>query len=182
MILDLQFNTKEISRKRIRDRFVLLAERHLVNEHLYEVIWLIYTLRGLKTPLHSKIVSELIGSTNSSALALVLLDMQNRGLYPSKLPKDNWAKEITKDKITTDWSWLLAYEGIRHGWLIDPHELMKHPFFKSLVSRDIIFYDERRNIPKLSSIVKLRKRGRRGRMREVFRLMQQMRGSPSIVR
>lgn len=68
IILNLQHRTKKLSRNRIGKRFTELAERNLEKGNIYEVIWLVYTLRGLKIPLRSKIISELIETTASSAL------------------------------------------------------------------------------------------------------------------
>ena len=78
MILNLQFRTKEVSRKRIRDRFTQLIDRHIVNGNLYEVIWLIYTLRGLRTPFRSSTISTLVDNANSSALALLLSRLEEQ--------------------------------------------------------------------------------------------------------
>jgi hypothetical protein len=48
IFVNLKNDTGKISKKTIYDRFKILAERNLENGNLYEVIWLIYTLRGLK--------------------------------------------------------------------------------------------------------------------------------------
>jgi hypothetical protein len=68
IILNLEHRTKQVSRRRIGGRFTALAARNLENGNLYEVIWLIYTLRGLRIPLHSRKLSGLIPGTVSSAL------------------------------------------------------------------------------------------------------------------
>lgn len=130
IILNLQHDTNSVSLKRIRDRFKALAEKNLENGNLYEVIWLTYTLRGLKIPLRSKTISELIEFTPSSSLALILLDMKSKNLYFGPLPTDKWAKKINNDTVKSDWIWLLAYEAIRKGWLRDLENVMTSPFFK----------------------------------------------------
>ena len=53
IILNIQHSTKMISVERVRRRFTDLAVRNLRNGNPYEVIWLIYTIRGLKKPLRS---------------------------------------------------------------------------------------------------------------------------------
>ncbi|NBW52034.1 MAG: RNA-directed DNA polymerase, partial [Betaproteobacteria bacterium] len=119
LLLNIEHRTKAISRKRVGPRFTELAERNLINGNLYEAIWQLYALRGLRISVNSRVISELSAVTPSSALALVLLDLDSRGLWVRQLPKANWEAGITKERVRCDWIWLLAYEGFRKGWLKD---------------------------------------------------------------
>ena len=176
IILNIDHKTKRISSRRIGARFTKLSERNLENGNIFEVIWLLYTLRGLKVPLYSKRISEIIENTASSSLGLILLDMQSKGLCIASLPKDMWVSKITKERVSSDWIWLLAYEGIRHGWLNDPSKTMASPFFRAMASRDIVFYDPKRNIPTSKSVNKERKRQRRKNIFDVQQFIRAMRG------
>jgi len=176
VILNLQHYTGSISVKRICERFVTLAERSLEKDHFFEVIWLLYTLRGLKRPFRSKYICESIEYIQSSALALVLLDMKHKGLCLGNLPISEWESQISEDRVLSDWSWLLAYEGFRHGWLSDVKGLLNKPFFKPMADRNIVFYDPRKNIETSKSVVAKRKMLRRTQNVEIRLLFEGMRG------
>ncbi|MFG6501545.1 RNA-directed DNA polymerase [Sulfitobacter sp. 1A15106] len=162
IILNIQHATGAISAKRIGRRFSLLAERNLEKGHHFEVIWLLYTLRGLKRPLEAKKLCGLSEYASSSAIALILLDMKQLGMGIGTLPKAEWEGQISSHSVLQDWSWLLAYEGFRKGWLHDSKGILKEPFFAAMDKRDIVFYDPKRSIATSRSVLKkattLRKR------------------------
>jgi hypothetical protein len=176
IILNIQHNTGKISRQRIGTRFTGLAERSMEKGNLYEVIWLIYTLRGLRFPLNSKFISDSIEGTHSSALALLLLDMSSKHLCIRGLPRDEWSRQITAERVATDWIWLLGYEGIRHGWLADRTRVMAKPFFRAMDSKDVCFYDPRRNIPFSKRITQMKISARKRNRVDVAKLLQTLRG------
>lgn len=181
LLLNVQHRTKQISIHRITERFRVLAERSLSNGHHFEAIWLIHTLRGLRSKLNSKEITELSEITPSSALALLLLDMKSMGLIPLRLPKSEWERRISKDSIRSDWSWLLAYEGIRHGWLADRSSIMNDPFFKAMHARNVTFYDERRNVIDTMKLARIRAKIRKERIVEVQKLIERMRGFQRLI-
>ncbi len=176
IILNLQHNTKDVSVKRVNERFVRLAERNLEKGHIFEVIWLLYTLRGLKSPVTSKVICECAEHTPSSALALVLLDMKDKGLGLGKLPKAEWEALMSEDNVRSDWTWLLGYEGFRHGWLQDTKNLMNGPFFKPMVDRNIAFYDPSKNVENSRKFVAKRQLRRKVENSEVQKLLTEIRG------
>lgn len=167
LLLNIDHDSGTLSKRRIGPRFVELATRALEKGDLYEAIWLTYTLRGLKIPISDPNFLSLAGATRSSALALILLDMRSRALIKGNLPTSEWERQIGADSILTDWTWLLAYEACRRGWLPDPSGLMNQPFFEAMNSRGVIFYDERRNVPKRAKMVKIRSALRRRMRQEV---------------
>ncbi|TAK08846.1 MAG: RNA-directed DNA polymerase [Rhizorhabdus sp.] len=176
LLINLGFKTSRISKSRIGSRFIELAERNLANGNTYEVIWQIYTLRGLNIALNSRNICETMKYYPSSAIALILLDMESKGLCARRLPKDTWEQNISKEKVRTDWIWLLAYEGIRHGWLRDTSGVMADSLFAPLSKRNIVFYDPRRNVPKTEKTVKIRAASRRKNVERIARFMLDIRG------
>ncbi len=162
IILNLQHTSGGISAERIGRRFVLLAERNLEKGHHFETLWLLYTLRGLKRPFKSERICELSEEASSSALSLLLLDMKQMRMGIGNLPTEEWEAQISSDSVIRDWSWLLAYEAFRKGWLKDTKSLLKEPFFAAMDVNDIVFYDPKRNISASRSVVRkattLRKR------------------------
>lgn len=154
IILNLQHTTSAISAKRIGRRFAFLAERNLEKGHHFEVIWLLFTLRGLKRPFEARKLCCLSENAASSAISLLLLDMKHMGLGIGTLPKKEWESQISSESVLQDWSWLLAYEGFRKGWLNDAKGLLKEPFFAAMDERDIVFYNPKRNVPTSRSVVR----------------------------
>ena len=86
--------------------------------------------------------------------------MRARGLLKTALPTAEWERQIGSESILTGWTWLLAYEACRRGWLPDPQGLMAQPFFDAMHSRGVVFYDERRNVPRREKMARLRRASR----------------------
>lgn len=179
MVLSLH-HTKRLSTKRIADRFTKLAERAFEKGWLFEAIWLLYTIRGIRRCVNSKRIAELAESTPSSALALLLLDMKYSGLFVRSLPIAKWENQITPDRVRTDWIWLLGYEGIRNEWLSDRKNTMNDPFFRTLRQLGVIFYDRGQRGLSSKAYVQMRKNVQKKNMQALQRLMATLRGFTSI--
>jgi hypothetical protein len=176
VLINLHHDTKKISVQRVSKRLRQELRRHSDNGNTLEVIWLLYILRGLSTSVRVSDVRPYVNRLSSSAVALVLLDMESRGLLIGSLNKSDWSSEIDSQVCLSSGLWLLAYEGIRHGWLSDPFSLATQPFFKPMLDRNIAFYDPRRNVPLTSVTVKRRRRARARARRVTFALIQGLRG------
>lgn len=176
LLLNIEHRTKSVSRKRVGPRFTELAERNLANGNLFEAIWQLYTLRGLKIGVNSPIISDLCEVTPSSSLALVLLDLDSRGQWVRQLPKGTWEAGITKERVRCDWIWLLGYEGCRKGWLNDTRGVMADGFFAPMSARDVVFYDPKRNVRPTSKVVKLRAQTRSRNLKDIYRFITEIRG------
>ncbi|XWN33864.1 MAG: RNA-directed DNA polymerase [Devosia sp.] len=176
IILNLSHQTGKLSKRRLASRFVQLAERHIENGSLYEVIWLLFTVRGLRQPFLSKRITDISETVKSSAVRLLLLEMDHLGLCVSSLPKNTWEKEISVDRSITDWTWLYAYESVRKGWLSASPAFLKSPFFLPLHSRDVVFYDPKRNVARSDSVKAMRARVRKADSLQAMRLIRLLRG------
>ena len=176
VLINLHHDTKALSITRVAKRVRQELVRHLKNGNTFEVLWLLYILRGLSAHVRVSEIAEFIAVPQSSVVSLVLLDMDNRGLVIGSLPKTRWADFVDDQISRTSGLWLLAYEGIRHGWPTDPHGLAALPFFKPMLDRDIVFYDPRRNVPTSKATTTRRRRARRTARRATFALIQSLRG------
>lgn len=176
VILDVQNRTNGLSAKRIGSRFINLVKVSLEKGHHYEAIWLLYTLRGLKRPVDIRSLRDLIADVESASIALILLDMKSKGLCIGKLPMQVWEDKISENSVKSDWTWLLAYEAYRHGWLADRNKLLDKPLFKAMSSRNVVFYDPKRNINTSSSEADKRSTRRKRSMAEVKKLLESLRG------
>jgi hypothetical protein len=153
---------------RVCARFVPFVESSLEKQHHFEALWGLFLIRGLKKRLVTKKIVELAGECGGAVLPLILLDMDARGLTP-RLPKANWEKTL-KTSDLLDASWLLAYEGVRHGWLHDASgTISAHPLLKPMFDRQIVFYDDRRNSP-LRKVLLRRKREKHRHIKHILRL------------
>jgi hypothetical protein len=176
IILNIDHTSEGLSKERLVRRFTSLAERHFENGALFEVIWLLYTLRGLKKPIKSLKLMRYAESVQSSAIRLLLLDMTSKDLCVTPAPAQKWENELDEESVLSNWSWLVAYEGIRNGWLKDKHDLMDEPFFKAMNDRDVIFYDPSRNVRKSESVKRDRSRERYEQNQEMLSFLESLRG------
>lgn len=149
LLINIQVKLGNLALKRVGARMKSLAEQNLENGNLYEAMWQIYTLRGLKIKSSSRKIAEGMEIYSGAAIPLILLDMQANDLFLSKLPVGKWEAAVHPDTILTDPIWLLGYEGIRKGWLADINGSMSTPFFDAMNQRDVVFYDPTRNVPRI---------------------------------
>ncbi|RJF80836.1 RNA-directed DNA polymerase [Oleomonas cavernae] len=176
VILNINNYTKTISKRRIVNRFRSLIDINMQNGNTYEVIWLLFTIRGLKKTFDSKVLTESLDLYSGSVIPLILLEMKNNGTFLGKLPISRWQSSIDDETIKSDCIWLLAYEGMRRGWLSDPNKLLSRPFFKPLLDRKIVFYDETRNVLMSSKANSERRRKSYNENLAVMALMKTLRG------
>ncbi|MBL28462.1 MAG: hypothetical protein CMM50_13030 [Rhodospirillaceae bacterium] len=176
IILNINHSTGCFSKRRIADRFITLAERHIENGSLFEVIWLLYTVRGLKQPFVAKRVVDLSEDVQSSALRLLLLEMGDLELCIRPLPKGAWEADISADRVLTDWTWLYAYEAVRKGWLSGPAGILNSPLFKPMHVRNVTFYDPDRNVMRSEKVKKYAAKNRKADYIQAARLINTLRG------
>lgn len=181
ILINQRYANAKLSLSRIVNRFSELVLKNFERENHYEVIWLLFAIRGLKRPLSLKLICDAIEDTPSSTIALLLLDMQSQGILLSQLPKQTWEMRVTEERVKSDWSWLVAYEAIRRGWLRDPKGVLGKPFFAALNSRNIRFYDPSRNVLFSRAHVKARRIAGRRDAKAAKKLVMQLRGLTSSV-
>lgn len=155
LLLNLNYEGFKLDQRRIAERFVPLLESSLEAGHTFEAIWALHLFRGLRYDLTATRVSELADANDGSAIKLVMLDLESIGLL-AKLPKKTWLKQIAASSLL-DPIWLLAYEGVRHGWLADPGGAIRaNPILAPMFARNIQFYDPKRNVPRRTNLRRLR--------------------------
>lgn len=176
VLINMDHSTSRISKKRVVSRFVKLLDRALENGNMFEAIWLAYTIRGIKQPLDSRIVADLMEEHPGAALPLILLDMKAKGLFPRSLPTGKWEAQMTEEAVGDSWIWLLAYEGTQKGWLADKKGLLSKKLFKPMHDRNVVFYDPKRNVESLKKATTVRRLANRRVAIETQRLLALLRG------
>tara|TARA_B100000683_G_scaffold273825_1_gene320393 strand:+ start:81 stop:1787 length:1707 start_codon:yes stop_codon:yes gene_type:complete len=182
ILVNVNSGGEKISRKRFKSRLISLAEKHLERGDIFEAMWLIYTLRGLKISINSRKLAENIEYDGGSVIPLILLDMKNASLYHGRLPTNNWENRISNIDPLADKEWLLAYEGIRQGWIKDNSNIMNHQFFKSMSSRNVYFYDKTKNVRKSVSVRRQSRSIRVGQNASMERMIRALRIFGSNIR
>ena len=155
IILNINYHTGGLSISRLLPRFAELSVRYFDHGALFEVIWLLYTIRGLNAPFKASRIIEHAENYPSSVIRILLFDMKNKGICLGKIPIKRWEDDVSGERVLTDWSWLYAYEAIRKGWMKDKRRLLSKPFFKAMDQRGINFYNPDTNIKYSSSVKKL---------------------------
>lgn len=114
--------------------------------HTGEVAWALFLAKALSIKIPA---SELTGilKSDSSVWALIVLDLEEKGLIEGTLDKTYWTSLLSKDSLFTA-NWLLAYEAHVKGWLsaADPDFVKNDPWFGPLKARKVSFYDTSRNV------------------------------------
>lgn len=117
---------------------------------------MLHTIRGLRIPIRSSDISELSENYSGATLPLILMDMKDCGLFSGKLPIEYWERIIDGDRIKSDWTWLMAYEGIRNNWLRDISGVLRDDFFKTLNKYNISFYDRSKNVENTAKTIRIK--------------------------
>ena len=117
-------------------------EFHARRAHASEVAWAIYAVMILGLCV-SDGAAEAASEVDSSFVALLLLDAEERGIAKKGLVPSRWQSVMTKDELCGE-HWLLSYEANMKGWLPTSGQgdhVNQHPLFRELKSRQVEFYD-----------------------------------------
>lgn len=117
--------------------------------HAFEVSWSLFIAKGLRIQLERARLADVF-KLESSLCALILMDLNARGLVSGGIDETTWLPYGTVDGLVSP-MWLLAYEAVRKGWWADGRRayVETHPLFGPMLRRGVFFYDENRNVPRL---------------------------------
>jgi Reverse transcriptase (RNA-dependent DNA polymerase) len=112
----------------------------------FEIVWALFLAKMLRITLPSDTVAP-VTNLESSACALVLLDLRDMGLVSGPIDVSLWTQAMTKKGLDSN-LWLVAYEADLKGWLTapDPGFVLDHPYFAELRNRKVSFYDKDRRL------------------------------------
>lgn len=110
-----------------------------------EVAWALFLAKALAIRLPAAALLP-VTELESSACALVALDLRSRNLIDGELDTGLWQQSINEAGLTSS-MWLLAYEAELKGWLASANPYVaNHPYFGELLKRKVTFYDTKRNV------------------------------------
>lgn len=106
-----------------------------------DVCWALWIFKVLAHPVPS-LITKVLSHTNNSIIALLTLDLRERGLLKGTLNVGAWVLLLTKEELYRE-NWMLVYESAHKGWLSPRANLWDDPFFGYLHSKNISFYEDR---------------------------------------
>lgn len=112
----------------------------------YEIAWALFLAKMLRITLPADWVLP-ITKLESSACALILLDLRQMGLIDGVIDVSLWTQAMTVKGLESN-LWLVAYEADLKGWLTPPTAgfVQNHPYFAELRRRNVSFYDKERRL------------------------------------
>lgn len=116
-----------------------------------EVAWALFLAKALRIELNHNCFDYIV-KMESSACALLTLDIKSRGLIGGQIDTSTWEASLTTEGLNSS-MWLLAYEAKLKGWLqaVDPNYVNDHQHFSVLLSKGISFYNPKKNVPHIKS-------------------------------
>jgi hypothetical protein len=125
--------------------------------HTDELAWLLFWARetNLKVPAQTL---EAVKTLRSSVVALLTMDLRDRGLVDGNLNLSGWRKCANADGLKSE-MWLVAYEATKKGWWKTKTPIgfaSGHQFFGDIWKKDVEFYDPKKKARKKVSPTFLR--------------------------
>lgn len=111
--------------------------------HTYEIIWLLWIAKTFNISIGDGQAS-LITNIDDPIVAIVFLDINNKGLVPKKVDFSVWKKHMQSSELYSEF-WILTYEAYVKGWLPSKSGkdyISKDPFFGFLKSNNVSFYED----------------------------------------
>lgn len=127
--------------------------------HHAEVAWALFLAKVLRLNL-PRDAAGVVARLNNSVCALLTLDLESRGLITGGLNKQLWKRSMSSMGLMSN-TWLLSYEADLKGWLRGSASgyVEGNPYFGELKSRNISFYDTKRNVTHIRRTVPWRHKG-----------------------
>jgi hypothetical protein len=113
--------------------------------HTSEVAWLLFWAREIRLKVPATALTNVL-KLRSSVVALLILDLFERGLISGELDVAFWQAFATREGLRSE-MWLLAYEATKKGWWPGRQAsgfVSSHQFFGDIWLNDVEFYDPRK--------------------------------------
>jgi hypothetical protein len=134
--LDAETNSK------LKELVTFIINEHSLINHNFELSWALWLAKTFGILIEEATANRVIDSKDNISI-LILLDMINNTTLVTGSPNISSIETELKDDILFSENWLLAYEGVKKGWLTpsNPTLLDDNMFFKILKDRNVEFYD-----------------------------------------
>jgi len=130
----------------LRETVNRIITQNAPSGHDYEVSWCLWASISWGLSIDNSSATA-ISSMENSAVAILALDAQRRGLIPSGLSVAQWQARMTTNDLFEE-QWLLAYEANVQGWLpsvTGPDHVSVEPNFRFIKQSGVRFYNHTSN-------------------------------------
>lgn len=106
--------------------------------HAFEVAWALFLAKGLRLGVSQEGILPVL-DMESSACALIAMDLNRRGLIAEGFSDTQWLTYGTEDGLSSA-MWLLAYEAAKKNWWSDGRRAYAtgHPIFGPMIARGVL--------------------------------------------
>lgn len=135
------------SKVKLKELLNAILLEHCRLNHNFEMSWALWIAKTFEIEV-GEACANMIIDTGDSIANLILLDMIKHTALVEGAPKTGLIEAALTDDLLFSEQWLLAYEGVKKGWL-KPHNvdlLQDNHFFKLLDDLDVEFYDGDRQL------------------------------------
>ncbi len=130
------------SKFKMKNLIVQVIKNHSSINHNFETAWALWLAKSFEIEIDQDVASQII-ETNDSISILILLCMDKEKRLVQGTTNYTSIENNLKDDILFSENWLLAYQGIKNGWLtpIEIDLIYNNVFMNILSNLDVDFFD-----------------------------------------
>ena len=135
------------SKEKLKKLVNVTIKEHCPVRHNFEIAWALWVAKTFEIEIGEQSANDII-ETRDNISNLILLHIINNSSLVTGHPRITDLEAELKDNILMSENWLLAYEGVKKGWLIptDPNFLDNNLFFKILKDKNVEFYKQTKQL------------------------------------
>lgn len=135
------------SKEKLKRLVNVTITEHCPIKHNFEIAWALWIAKTFEIEIEEQSANDII-DTRDSISNLILLDLINNTSLVIGHPRIRDLEAELQDDILMTGNWLLAYEGVKKGWLtpLEANFLDNNSFFKILKDRDVQFYKQTKQL------------------------------------
>lgn len=135
------------SKEKLKRLINVTIKEHCPVRHNFEMAWALWIAKTFEIEIEEQSANNII-DTRDSISNLILLDLINNSTLVNGHPRVSDIEAELKDDILMSENWLLAYEGVKKGWLtpIEANLLDNNLFFKILKDKNVEFYKQTKQL------------------------------------
>lgn len=129
------------SKDKLKKLVSVIIRENCPVRHNFEIAWALWIAKTFEIELEEQSANDIIAMKDGIS-NLVLLDLIKNTTLVKGHPRTADIEAELKDNVLMTENWLLAYEGVKKGWLnpAEAHLLDNNLFFKHLQEKNIEFY------------------------------------------
>lgn len=135
------------SKEKLKRLVNAAIKEHCSVQHNFEMAWALWIAKTFEIEIEEQSANDII-DTRDSVSNLILLDLINNSTLVKGNPRVADLEVELKDDILMSDNWLLAYEGVKKGWLTpsEANLLDNNLYFKILKDKNVEFYKQTKQL------------------------------------